>query len=109
MTNYVEGLNSIAYLRLCAKILHIYRKTGETNSKFFPLLNYAAREIVSADINPPDEIEEAALKWVDENMPLAIHRDYCSNFRHGFAVNFLKAHGTDEENCIYINNTIFIW
>lgn len=107
MVNYVEGLNGIAYLRLCSTILHIYRKTGETNSKFFPLLNYAAREIVSTDINPPDEIEEAALKWVDENMPLAIHRDYCANVRHGFAVNFLKAQGTAEENCIYINNTIF--
>ena len=107
MVNYVEGLNGISYLKLCSAILHIYRKTGETNSKFFPLLNYAAREIVSADINPPDEIEEAALKWIDGNMPLAIHRDYCSNVRHGFAVNFLKAHGTAEENCVYINNTIF--
>ena len=64
MTNYISQISDAISLS-ANDIIGLYKRTGKDNSKFFPLLNYAAMRILPIY---EEEQEKAALEWIGENI-----------------------------------------
>lgn len=84
MINYINEFRNRIPLPLLAKeIMFVYSITGKENSKFFPLLNYAAMRILNGEEEHDTSYEKAALECVRDNMRYIV---MCrnSNFANGF-------------------------
>ena len=64
MTNYISQISDAISVS-AIDIISLYKRTGKDNSKFFPLLNYAAMRILPVY---EEEQERAALEWIGENI-----------------------------------------
>ena len=90
MENYVELLSENAsFSRMQRAICKIYYDTGKENSKFFPLLNYAAVKSCCGG-TAYKEYEKSALKWVNDNLEcMTVYlaglqkNGYCSSLLYG--------------------------
>lgn len=54
------------------KVYSTYYNTGKENSKFFPVLNYAAAKIMSVSVFESEECKLEAMKWVNDNISCSI-------------------------------------
>ena len=111
MINYVKGISGENCFRIGQEVLSIYHETGRENSKFFPLLNYAARELLGLAMKPHDAIEDAALRWVNDNMGCILRHDY-RGIKNGFTVDLIDENKgvtgnyIHSKNCIFFNKTL---
>ena len=68
--NYVEYLRKLTPTTLRTSMIDIYDNTGKEESKFFPLLNYTATEILG--VSSTKACERKAVEWINENLDYII-------------------------------------
>ena len=68
--NYVEHLRKLTPTTLRTSMIDIYDNTGKEESKFFPLLNYTATEILG--VSSTKACERKAVEWVNDNLDYII-------------------------------------
>ena len=77
--NYVEHLRKLRPTPLRTSMIDLYDNTGGEESKFFPLLNYTAMEILG--VSGTKACERKAVEWINDNLDYIITPSITPSFQ----------------------------
>lgn len=106
-TNYIEPLRMNLWPSPSQKaICEIYDSTGKEDSKFFPLLNYAA--IKSRSVGAiHNEYKDAAMKWITDNLECTVTL-LTGLEKDGYCSTLIYADGKPYKNYLHCSSSIIL-
>lgn len=108
MANNVEHLRKLIYAPIRHDVIDLYDSTGREESKFFPILDYAAMRMMLAEDN--DGCEQRAAEWINDNVECLIIPASPSIVNANFAVSTVLRQDTVDSSIIkFGKSTIIGW
>ena len=108
IANHVEYLRKLYYAPLRQGVIDLYDNTGKEESKFFPILDYAAMRMLPAEDN--DGCEQRAAEWINDNVECLIIPASPSIVNANFAVSTVLRQDTVDSSIIkFGKSTIIGW
>ena len=98
IANHVEYLKKFYYAPLRQSMIDLYDNTGKEESKFFPLLNYAAMRMLL--VEDWDGCTQRAAEWINDNVECLITPASPNIVNANFAVSTVLRQGTIDESII---------
>ena len=108
IANHIEHLRKLIYAPIRHDVIDLYDNTGKEESKFFPLLNYAAMRMLLAEDN--DGCTQRAAEWINDNVECLIIPASPSIVNANFAVSTVLRQDTVDSSIIkFGKSTIIGW
>ena len=98
IANHIEHLRKLIYAPIRHDVIDLYDNTGKEESKFFPLLNYAAMRMLLAEDN--DGCTQRAAEWINDNVECLIMPASPSIVNANFAVSTVLRQDTVDSSII---------
>ena len=108
IANHIEYLRKLYYAPLRQGVIDLYDNTGKEESKFFPLLNYAAMRMLL--VEDWDGCTQRAAEWINDNVECLIIPASPSIVNANFAVSTVLRQDTVDSSIIkFGKSTIIGW
>ena len=108
IANHIEYLRKLYYAPLRQGVIDLYDNTGKEESKFFPLLNYAAMRMLL--VEDWDGCMQRAAEWINDNVECLIIPASPSIVNANFAVSTVLRQDTVDSSIIkFGKSTIIGW
>lgn len=108
IANHIEYLRKLYYAPLRQGVIDLYDNTGKEESKFFPLLNYAAMRMLL--VEDWDGCTQRAAEWINDNVECLIIPASPSTVNANFAVSTVLRQDTVDSSIIkFGKSTIIGW
>lgn len=104
MANNIERLRKLIYAPIRQGVIDLYDNTGREESKFFPILDYAAMRMLLAEDN--DGCEQRAAEWINDNLEYLIIPASPNVVNTNIAVSTIFRQGTVEGSLIKFGSFI---
>ena len=108
IANHIEYLRKLYYAPLRQGVIDLYDSTGREESKFFPILNYAAMRMLL--VEDWDGCTQRAAEWINDNVECLIIPASPSIVNANFAVSTVLRQDTVDSSIIkFGKSTIIGW
>ena len=108
IANHIEYLRKLYYAPLRQGVIDLYDNTGKEESKFFPLLNYAAMRMLL--VEDWDGCTQRAAEWINDDVECLIIPAAPSIVNANFAVSTVLRQDTVDSSIIkFGKSTIIGW